>query len=441
MKQKIIATIGPASNTKEKLLAMIGAGANILRINGAHANEDEIKELIDIVAELKRKVGDIPVFLDLPGPKIRTGRLESELKIEEGKKYTIGEKAQIPLKNEYVKKLKTGDIIRISDGKLSFKCISNSGKIAEIVALNSGILRSEQSVNAPDIKYKSGITSNDIKLIRFGKKIGIEIFGVSFLSNHKELIKLKKEFPNLTFISKIETKEAIDDIENVISWSDVVMIARGDLALNLNDMFELPLIQKKIITLSNINKKPVIVATQMLSSMVNNPIPTRAEISDIYTAIEEGADTLMLSEETAIGQYPIRAVATMKKIIDDYNTSERYLKANTIDDELANAAIEIAKKAEINNAIALTRSGATAMRISALANMQVIGITNSKKTYNKLMFAKNIIPLIGKLNENTAIEVAKERHLEKFILLGGDKDYPGSTTYLRIVTIKKNKTN
>jgi pyruvate kinase len=440
MKLKIIATIGPSSNTKEKILAILSAGANILRINAAHTNEKEMRELIDIIEELRKRVGEIPVFIDVPGPKIRTGRVKEPIKIEESKTYIAGEGKEIPIRKEIVSKFKAGEIIRISDGKLSFKCISNNGKEAELLALNSGTLLSEQSINSPSIKYKKSITKEDIKIIKLGKELGVEIFGLSFLSTHKELEKIKRMFPELTFISKIETSDAINDLEKIIKLSDIVMVARGDLALNIKDMFELPYLQKKIIMLSNVNKKPVIVATQMLSSMVNSPVPTRAEISDIYTAIEEGADALMLSEETAIGKYPIKAVATMKKIAESYESKNKNLPAMDIDDELAKAAVEIAKKAEIKDAIALTRSGATAMRISSLSDMAVTAITNSKKTYNKLLFARNVTPIISKLTEKHAFAIAKEREIDRFILLGGDKDHPGSTTYLRIVTIKKNKT-
>ncbi|MEM3828921.1 MAG: pyruvate kinase [Conexivisphaerales archaeon] len=427
MDVKIIATLGPKSEDKRTVKKMIEEGADIFRLNASHIkDEEELKEYISMIREVNK---EIPIMLDLPGPKVRTKNIDP-IQIERGKTYTIGNNADIDAEWSDLKGLKKGTILRISDGKIEFECIDVENGLAKIKAMNSGVILERQSINYPGISYKEGLTEKDKQFSRFAVKHNVDIVALSFVRSEKEILELRKIVKDKPIVAKIEVEEGVKNFEGICNESDAVMVARGDLALNIRDMFVLPEIQRKLIRLSKERRKPVIVATQMLASMVNNPYPTRAEITDIYNAIYEGADALMLSEETAIGKYPTRCIYTMRKIIKDYKGETLYVDARDINDKIAKAAIEIAAGEGISTLVAITRTGATAARLSVFDNKKIIAIVDSEKVLNTLKLYRNVFPILSKRNISIK-EILRKEKLNKTVVVGSDKE-GGTTTYIKV---------
>lgn len=323
---KYIVTVGPASESERVLKQLIESGADIIRINGSHCKPSYILQIKNLVERLNKALGtDVEVMLDLPGPKIRTGGdPDYKLEIKTGKSYTIGGKGDIPLEDALADGIKLGSIIKLSDGKLELKAVSRKSMLTA-TALNQGVLNPKQSIYAPGLKYTGTYpTTRDKQLISAGDKAGIRLFGLSFVSSAADVENCRKLIKNGALISKIETQEAINNIEQIIRASDLIMVARGDLGLWIG-IEKVPEAQRLLIAKAQAAKKQVIVATQMLYSMVNNPMPTRAEANDVFTSVEQGADALMLSEESAIGIYPVKALKTLKAIAEralSYNQSK-----------------------------------------------------------------------------------------------------------------------
>ena len=321
---KIICTIGPSSESKPVLRKMMRAGMDLVRLNFSHGNYSQFVKIIrnvrSVAAEMKREIG---IIQDLQGPKIRVGDLpESGIKVKHGQKVTLStkiEKGTVPIQYKALPHdVRHGDIILIDDGLIELKVDGvNAAKTRiECTAQTNGIIKSHKGINVPSASISADpLTAKDKKDLEFGLTHGVDYVALSFVRSAQDIVQLRKllKKSRVRIIAKIERHEALDNLEDIIRATDAVMVARGDLGVEI-PAEQVPLHQKNIIHLSNVYGRPVIVATQMLDSMVENPRPTRAEISDAATAIFDHADAFMLSNEAAAGKYPVEATATLARV-------------------------------------------------------------------------------------------------------------------------------
>lgn len=395
---KILCTIGPSSFDSKIMKQMCMNGMNAIRINTAHGSFNEYKQTIDKI----RKIDSIPIILDIKGPDLRI-RTQEKILYAKGAKFNIGfsSKHDIYINFDILKKLNKGDKIMVQDGKFTLKVISKSKDHITVKSQDNCIIEPDKNVNVPNRSFDlPTLTPKDIKAIKFAKKEDIEYIALSFCRNKKDVQNLKKKLKDsgIKIIAKIENREGIDNIIEIIESSDGIMVARGDLGVELPPE-EVPLLQKKIIKECNKRGKVVIVATQMLESMISNPSPTRAEISDVANAVLDGADCLMLSEETAIGRYPSEAVKIISKVSlevePQVNVNINYSNTESISDNISKSTYYLAKCLPITKIICLTYSGHTASKISRfrLNNIPLIAVTNSEKVKRQLMLFYSIKPV------------------------------------------------
>jgi len=388
---KIVATLGPASAPIEVMEDMIRAGLDVFRINFSHGDYAAVEQLIRNVRELNRRLGrHIAMLADLQGPKLRIGEVENNsVELVPGKQLVfttekmIGNAERVYITYpEFPKDVKPGENILIDDGKLILRTLSTNGK-DEVIAVveHGGILSSKKGVNLPNTKVSLPcLTEKDKKDLEFAVRHGIDWIGLSFVRSGADIIELKHIIRELDpqstarVIAKIEKPEALNDIDNIIRETDGLMVARGDLGVEV-PMQRVPVIQKMLVKKCLAASKPVIIATQMMESMITNPSPTRAEVNDVANSVMDGADAVMLSGETSVGKHPARVIEAMSKIIaqveeayDLYyltrppagSSPDRY-----ISDQVCYAAGQIAKQTDAAAIITMTHSGYTAFRISS----------------------------------------------------------------------------
>jgi pyruvate kinase len=444
-KVKIIATIGPASDSKKMIELLISNGVNIFRINFSHAGQDYAAKIIRNINAAKRKLKrNVAVFIDLPGPKIRTGVLSNgKLDIKQGKRYTLGPGCDIPVSGKVARNIKLTEKVLLSDGKIELKPIKFDGEKLIVKALNSATLLDRQSINANGLVYEESYpTKKDKDAIKFGLKHGVIAFGLSFVSRKEDVLNVRKlTGKESVLIAKIERKDAVENFDDIASVSDVIMIARGDLGLNL-DVAKVPSIQKKLIATANRMSKPVITATQMLESMTKDIMPTRAEVDDVFTAISEGTDAVMLSEETAIGQHPSAAVRMLKHIISIYKTNNSAVNYPVVDerDALIDAAVSLIKKTKIKDIIILSKSGISAFRLSRFhLDIRIFAITDSNAVFCALEFGRSVIPVLtrklGRYPTASIKAIHKRGKLEKAILISGLKTSTRAVEGIRVIKL------
>jgi pyruvate kinase len=339
MDPKIIATIGPKSEDYETIKNMTLSGMNIARVNFSHASYGQWKKIRKCLARIKKETGiKVEMMMDLQGPRIRVGELRHEIQMNKGEIYAFVRKRwriedkEIPIdRPNLFKEVHRGESFYLANGLIELEILDIKNKKIYARVQRGGILLSRKSINIPEANLSGGaLTKKDIKDARFGAKYGADYICLSFVQTGNDIEKLRKIIKNdkVSIIGKIERAAALKNLDEIIKTSDVIMVARGDLGIEV-PIEELPIIQKEIIRHSHWHHKPAIVATEMLISMMDRPNPTRAEIADIANAIFDGADAVMLSDETASGEYPVEAVKMMKKIAkraDDYFNSTNYLE-------------------------------------------------------------------------------------------------------------------
>ena len=409
---KIIATIGPASQNSEVIRDLIEAGTNVFRINCSHSNfaitEDVIKIIRRNSAKLKRLVG---VLLDLQGPKIRVGKLQDGVtSLKDGKKIVltsediIGSVERIHIVNfdELIGSLKPGHRVLLDDGQIELKVIKKTDKKdLQCEIIYGGELKDGKGVNCPDtdLKHIAALTEKDIKDLKHGLSCGVDLVALSFVRSAFDIVKLKTYFPKKSIvkvIAKIEKPQAVNDLDNILKVSDGIMVARGDLGVEMSPE-KLPAIQKQIIQKANDNNILVITATQMLESMIHSPRPTRAEVSDVANAIFDGTDAIMLSGETAAGKYPILAVETMHKIaLEAESVAPHYRHdAKTTQENLARSACELAERVKATAIASFTLSGNTAKLVSKQRPpVKVIALTQNEVVSRQLSLCWGIAPIL-----------------------------------------------
>ena len=388
MKTKIIATLGPACTSPDVLSRLIAAGARILRLNFSHGDASQFTEIIDTIRKLEIKHGvPITILQDLSGPKIRIGTLdEGTITFETGEKALLGPvrpatPIDIPFipfdKKEILEGLEEGDILVLADGTLQFEVTEKAPGGFIIMARNSGLVTSRKGLALPGKSIKLPVlTDKDKKDLVDGLRLGVDAVALSYVQTPEDILEareiIKSQGRNIPICAKLERQNAVDRLDEILAVTDIIMVARGDLGIEC-PLPELPTMQKRIITACNKANKPVIVATQMLLSMVNNPSPTRAETTDVANAVLDGADCVMLSEETAMGNFPVETVAFMGKIAEEAErllferrlTNPQSERPSSTPDFLSYSACLLAEKVEAQAIVAHSVSGAAGRSLSA----------------------------------------------------------------------------
>ncbi len=446
---KIIVTIGPATSSYEKIVQLIKIGANGMRLNFSHGNNKEFEQIITWIRKASKELHQpVAIIQDLQGPKIRLGDFDGIINVAPGQTLSFKYKSDydrskiIPTQYDLSKKVKRGERLYLYDGRIRTTVTSVKDGVVHSRAENSGVLISRKGINLPDTDFAGDvITPKDSKDIAFGTSFGVEYVAVSFVQSAEDVEKLKNKLTALgsksKVIAKIETKSAIDNIEEICQVADAIMIARGDLAIE-TEPESVPVMQRRIIGLGLHYKKPTIVATQMLASMTETPEPTRAEVSDVATAVIVGADCVMLSEETANGKYPMEAVKVMKRVIT-YTQRNSDVKAtfpnlqqdNSSQYSISKAIISLAHSVGARAIVAETKSGATAINIASLrSDSPLIAVTSDEHVNNQLAIVYGVKSYLRPIDKYAATQLTdwllKQKVLKKgdFVITASGK-YPG----------------
>jgi pyruvate kinase len=416
IRTKIICTIGPSCNTLEMMMELMRAGMNVARLNFSHGTQKQHLEVIEKLKEARNRLKKpLAIMLDTKGPEIRIGTLkQGQASLTAGQKWLLvkeaieGDQFCVSINpSSVVDCLSVGDRILFDDGYLASKVVEITPKGVIVSLENSGIIRSGKGVNVPGVNLNLPIiTASDIDDIRFGCRHDIDIIAASFVRCADHVLAIRKLLEeenkhDIMIVAKIENREGVQNFDSIVPVADGIMIARGDLGVEV-PLSEVPRLQKMMIRKSYLAGKPAVTATQMLESMINNPRPTRAEVSDVANAIYDSSSAVMLSGETAIGQYPLEVVKVMKSIIKqteadfDYQTFFKLhadLVYNDVPSAVTLATVKTAYTSNAKAIFAFTSSGTTARLISRLRPMMpIIALTSCEKSYNQMSFNWGVTP-------------------------------------------------
>ena len=436
-KTKIVCTLGPASDSEEVLTQLVQNGLNVCRFNFSHGSHEEQKARMDTAKKVREKLNlPIALLLDTKGPEIRTGNFaDPEVLLEQGDQFIITmdevlgtkEKCTVSYKG-LVGDVKVGDTILIDDGLVGLRVTEIKDQDIICVVENSGIVKNHKGVNLPGVKINlPALTEKDISDIEFGIEQGIDFIAASFVRKASDVLAIREILENnnathIQIISKIENQEGVENLDEILQVSDGLMVARGDLGVEVPTE-EIPIIQKNMIKKCNELGKPVITATQMLDSMIRNPRPTRAEVTDVANAIYDGTDAIMLSGETAAGKYPVEAVKVMASIakrIEETLDYEELLKASnlkgsTVTDAISYATCTTAVELNASAIVTSTSSGHTARMVSKFRpKTPIVAATDSEVTKRQLSLSWGVYTAKAPKASNTdevveySIDVAKE---------------------------------
>ncbi len=467
-KAKILATLGPASSTREQIAALFKAGADVFRLNFSHGSHEDHQARHDIIRELEEEFErPIGILMDLQGPKLRVGAFASgSVDLKTGAKFRLdldeakGDSRRVQLPHpEIFAAIKPGTNLLLDDGKLRL-CIKKCGKdFAEVEVEVGGKLSDRKGVNVPDVVLPlSPLTKKDRADLRFGLDMGADWVAMSFVQRPEDVAELRKLIGGRAkLMAKLEKPAAIERLEEIVELSDAVMVARGDLGVEMPPE-DVPAIQKRIISAGRKSGKPVVVATQMLDSMVHAPAPTRAEASDVATAVYDGADAVMLSAESASGDYPVEAVAMMNRIIERVERDPAYRRIidaqhpdpqATPNDAISAAAAQVAHTLSVAAIVTYTTSGSTALRVAReRPEVPIITLTSKLATARAMSLAwgahcvrtaelKRFSDMVDK-----ACRIALQQEMAKagdrlVITAGVPFGTPGSTNILRFAWVEE----
>lgn len=466
-KTKIVCTIGPASDKEEVLKELIENGMNAARLNFSHGSHEEHGKRINLVKKLRKEMNkQIAIALDTKGPEIRTGLFKGgKAEVIEGQDFVVttrqieGDNTITSITYEKLPEdVGSGNIIRIDDGLIGLRVERVEGQDIHCKVLNSGTIGNQKGVNVPGIKINlPAITEKDISDIKFGIESEVDIIFASFIRKASDVIAVKKVLEknggeDILVFSKIESQEGVDNIDEIIKLSDGIMVARGDLGVEIPTE-DVPIVQKRIIEKCNRAGKPVITATQMLDSMMRNPRPTRAEASDVANAIFDGTDAIMLSGETAGGKYPIEAVTTMAKIaeateealnFDEMSNKRQIFHSPTVPDAISLATVTAAMELNASAIITATQTGLTASMVSKYRpQCQIIATTPYEKVARRLALTWGVYPIIAdkmesadEVMEKSSNEALKQGYVKKgelvVIAAGVPVGYTGTTNLMKV---------
>lgn len=429
-KTKIIATLGPASQDKNIILKMIQAGADVIRINFSHANYDLVRKNVETIREINKEFGySTSILGDLQGPKLRIGMVKEGSFLNTGDVLTFtnqemeGNASQVYMTYErFAKDVKVGERILIDDGKLVFEVIeTNNSDTVKAKTIQGGSLSSKKGVNLPNTHVSlPALTHKDIQDANFMLDLELDWVALSFVRHAQDIIDLKELMKNhptnkqkTPIIAKIEKPEGVQNIEEILEQCDGIMVARGDLGVEI-PMEQVPLIQKKLVDTARKMSKPVIIATQMMESMMTSLTPSRAEVNDVANSVLDGADAVMLSGETSVGTYPVEVVSNMAKIISNVENSLRYENQNQmiespkcLDDRyitnmICYSAARITEKTGAKAIVTLSYSGYTAFQISAhRVNAHIIVFSSNRRVLTMLNLLWGVRAFYYDMNKST----------------------------------------
>ena len=469
---KIVATVGPASRSRERLEQLIEAGVNVFRLNFSHGTHDEHLEVVKAVREIAGRLGKpVALLQDLSGPKIRTGKVAGDVvELVKGARIAITTDASVAGTAELIsttyaalaRDVKAGDQILLDDGNLELRVLGVSGERVECEVVDGGPLKSHKGMNLPGVALSTpAITDKDRDDLAFGLSAGVDYVAMSFVRRAADVAEAKALIASLgadtPVIAKIEKPQALEDLEAILAATDGVMVARGDLGVELGTE-DVPIAQKRIIAMANAAGKVVITATQMLESMIENPRPTRAEASDVANAILDGTDAVMLSGESAVGKFPVETVETMARIADF--TEEHGLAGirtratqagrdgagTAVTRSLTRVAASVAEELGCKLILAFTESGLTARLVAGhRPRVPVVAVTHDEKVYRRLALWWGVLPTLVASTENTdALLAAGELTLkarghvsagDTILMLSGHSIAAAATNMMRVHTV------
>ena len=469
-KTKIVCTLGPKSNSKDKIYELVKAGMDVARLNFSHGEYKEYQQIMENIREIEDETGKtIGIMLDTKGPEIRTGKVKNdEVVLKSGDEIILttteiqGNSSRVSVSYDKLPQdIEPDSQILVDDGLIELKVLDIENNEIKCKIINGGKLGSKKGINIPEVSLTlPALTEVDKKDIRFGIEMDINFIAASFMRKAKDVVEirelLKKEnAENIYIISKIENQKGVDNIDEILDVSDGIMIARGDLGVEIPPE-QVPVIQKKLIRKCNQTAKPVITATQMLNSMINNPRPTRAEASDVANAIFDGTDAIMLSAETAIGNYAVDSVRTMDTIAREIETSESYQgictvnknpASTTVTEAISFASCKTAMDLGAQCIITSTNSGLTARMVSKNRPLPpIIAVTPNKFVKHFLTLAWGVYPLQVVESKTTdemidnAIAVVKEHDLVEegdlvTITAGVPVGVSGTTNLIEVIDV------
>ena len=467
---KIVCTLGPASSSPEVVGSLIRAGMNVARINFSHSDHEThgraIKTVREVAASMKQPIA---ILADLQGPKIRVGVLPEPLVLQAGDVLTFapeGEHVGDEIPTTYADlaaDLQEGDVVLLADGLMELIVTSSTPPRVEMQVVHGGTLTSNKGINLPGVRMSvPSLTEKDLRDLEFALAANVDYVALSFVREAEDVLDLTRRIPadGPPVIVKIEKGMALDNLQDIMDVSAAVMVARGDLGVEL-PFEQVPLAQKKMIHLANLSSRPVITATQMLESMIENPRPTRAEASDVANAIIDGTDAVMLSAETATGRFPVEAVKAMTRIADEieasslldagphYDVPVEPMAARVMPTEwaVAAASVEAVRRLHAPIILTFTRSGLTARVVSAFRPpVPILAITDSPRTYNQLALVWGVIPVLCPkgssyddmliYGRDTAVELSLAQVGQRVVLTAGlPLHTSGTTNTMRVVVL------
>jgi pyruvate kinase len=460
---KIVATLGPATSSYESIRAIIDAGVDVARMNLSHGSHEVHAEIYKTVRKASADAGKaVGIFVDLQGPKIRLGRFkDGPVKLEKGATFKITTEeieGDVNICGTTFKGLpadvRPGDVLLIDDGKVRLRATETSSTTVTTVVEIAGEVSNNKGINLPGVAVNvPALSEKDEDDLRWGIRMGVDMIALSFVRNASDIVRvheiMEEEGIKLPVIAKIEKPQAVENLEEIIDAFDGIMVARGDLGVEL-PLEQVPLVQKRAVELARRWAKPVIVATQMLESMIHSSIPTRAETSDVANAVLDGADALMLSGETSVGEFPVETVATMAKIIEstEDNGLERIpglgTKPHTHAGAVSLAAMEIAELLGLKYVCVFTESGDSMRRISRLrSSVPILTFTPNEIVRNRLSLvwgAKTfLVPTVShtdgmfqQVNETVLAEGLCKPGDEVVVVAGTPPGVSGSTNTLKV---------
>ena len=455
--------MGPAVQSDESISALISAGMNVARLNLSHGSYAEHKSRFDQVRKASEEAGKpVAILVDLQGPKIRLAKFaDGPHDLARGDIFTIttddveGTRERVGTTYKGLTgDCKSGDRILIDDGKVTVEVIEVKGNDVVTIVIEPGQVSNNKGINLPGVAVSvPAMSEKDIEDLKWGLEVGADFIALSFVRSAKDILDVHRIMDQvgkrIPVIAKIEKPQAVDNLEEIVDVFDGIMVARGDLGVEL-PIEDVPMVQKRCITLARESAKPVIVATQMLDSMISNSRPTRAEATDCANAVLDGADALMLSGETSVGQFPIEAVQTMARIIEKTETDALHLisalkhNPRTKGGAITKAAVDVGQIIGAKYLVAFTQSGDSARRMSRLRSaIPIIACTPDSGTYNRLALSWGIEPLIVTVVTTTdqmvkqvdSILIESSRVYEGehvMIVAGSPPGIPGSTNAMRV---------
>ncbi|WP_343560595.1 pyruvate kinase [Kiloniella sp. b19] len=463
---KIVATLGPASSDKETIKALFEAGVDTFRLNFSHGSHEDHKARYDTIREVEADTGrPIAVLMDLQGPKLRVGRFENDkVELKNGQTFqldmddALGNETRVNLPHrEIFEAMSAGIELLLDDGRIRLRVVSVDGMVAQTEVLVGGTLSNNKGVNVPGtVLPLSALTEKDLKDLEFGLELGCDWCALSFVQRPEDIQQARDLVKGRAGImAKLEKPSAIDSLEEIVEICDAVMVARGDLGVELPPE-NVPVLQKRIVSLCRRLGKPVVVATQMLESMVHSPTPTRAEASDVATAVYDGADAVMLSAESAAGDFPVEAVTIMNRIIHRIEQDPLYVQLINAEkpdlqtdtaDAISNAARDVAGQISAKAIVTFTTTGSTAFRAArGRPQTRVLGLTPDLRIARRMALAWGIhsvntrdvnsfAEMVGKATRISRREGFAENGDSIVVTAGVPFGTPGATNNLRVAIV------